>query len=197
MKGKLGKIGLLGLVVLVALGAMGVGLARWQKAQTIEGTTTTGRWKEVGGSPGFWKNWDSHNTYTETEIFGFLTAVDANSLWLGGVKSISQMQAVLTPVVLTPAVLTAGEDKTMEAKFLRHYLATKLNVASGRLYPEIFHPFTSYDPDDYLGLGGQGTLQEIIYCIESKYGTSPTEDQFEIMKNICDALNNLEISVIP
>jgi hypothetical protein len=45
MKGKFGKIGLLCLVVLVALGAMGVGLAQWQKNQTIEGTAETGSWQ--------------------------------------------------------------------------------------------------------------------------------------------------------
>jgi len=176
---------------------VGVGLAHWQETLTIDTTATTGRWKEVGGSPGFWKNWDSHNTYTETEIWGFLAAVDASSLWLGGIKDISQMQAVLTPVVLTPAVPTPGEDTTMEAKFLRHYLATRLNVEAGQLYPELFHLFSSYDPANYLGLGGQGTLEEIIGAIEGKYGTSPTEGQFEIMKDICDALNNLEISAIP
>jgi hypothetical protein len=197
MKGKFGKLGLLGLAVLLSLAAVGVGLAHWQETLTVETTATTGRWKEVGGSPGFWKNWDRHNTYTETEIVGFLSAVDASSLWLGGVKDISQMQAVLTPVVPTPAVPTPGEDETMEAKFLRQYLATRLNVEAGQLYPELFHLFSSYDLENYLGLGGLGTLEEIIDCIESKYGTSPTEDQFEIMKNICDALNNLEISAIP
>ncbi|GAH02354.1 unnamed protein product, partial [marine sediment metagenome] len=40
-------------------------------------------------------------------------------------------------------------------------------------------------------------LDDIIDAIEDKYPAPdedpPTEDQFEIMKNICDALNNMEI----
>ena len=189
MKGKFGKIGLLCLAVLLALVAVGVGLAHWQAALPIDGTVTTGKWKEVGGTPGFWKNWDEHNTYTETEISGFLSAVNGQSLWFNGkISSISDMQAIFA----------AGEAEgaTMEAKFLRQYLATRLNVEAERLFMHTFHLFSSYDLENYLGLGGQGTLQEIIGAIESKY-PSPTEGQFEIMKNICDALNNLEISPIP
>ena len=186
MKGKFGKTGLLCLAVLIALVGVGVGLAHWQKTLTIEGTVETGIW-EVGGTPGFWKNWDSHNTYTEAEIVSFLHAIGIPPGWLYGTTDISQMEAVFA----------AGEGGTMEEKFLRHYLATRLNERADRLYPDTVHLFSSYDPANYLALGGQGTLDEIIDAIEDKYPApdedSPTEGQFEIMKNICDALNNLAI----
>ena len=188
MKGKFGKTGLLCLAVLLALVGVGVGLARWQETLTIEGTVETGTW-DCGGTPGFWKNWDSHNTYTETEILDFLHPIDGLSDWLvpdmdeNGIIDISDMEAVFA----------AGEGGTMEEKFLRHYLATRLNVRADRLDSGTFHLFSTYDPGDYLGLGGQGDLGLIIDAIEDKYGTSPTDGQFEIMKNICDALNNLAI----
>ena len=48
--------------------------------------------------------------------------------------------------------------------------------------------------NNYLGLAdpSAATLSEIIAAIESKFGTGATKDELEIMKNICDALNNLE-----
>jgi len=192
MKGKLGKTGLLCLAVLLALVGVGVGLAHWQETLTIEGTVETGTW-DVGGTPGFWKNWDSHNTYTETEILDFLRPIDGLSDWLvpdmdeNGIIDINDMEAVFA----------AGEGGTMEERFLRHYLATRLNERADRRYPDTVHGFGTYDPANYLALGGQGTLDEIIDAIEDKYPApdedSPTEGQFEIMKNICDGLNNLAI----
>jgi len=190
MKAKFGKIGILCLAVLLALVAVGVGLAHWQDTVTIEETVETGTWA-VGGSPGFWGNWDSHKTYTETEIVGFLLPIGVPPGWLNGITDISQMEAVFA----------AGEGATAETKFLRHYLATRLNLRAGTLFGDTVHVFNSYDPGNYLGLGGQGTLDEIIGAIEDKYPdpeadppiVPPTEGEFEIMKNICEAVNNLAI----
>lgn len=170
----------------MALVAVGVGLAHWQETLTIETTVETGTW-EVGGSPGFWENWDSHNTYTEAEIVGFLRPIGVPPGWLYGITDISQMEAVFA----------AGDDATMEEKFLRHYLDTRLNVEAGKLFSDTVHDFSSYDPGNYLGLGGLGTLEEIIGAIEDTYPgpdeDPPTEDQFELMKNICEAVNSLGI----
>jgi len=51
------------------------------------------------------------------------------------------------------------------------------------------------DPGNYLALAdpSAATLSEIIAAIESKHGTSPSNTQFNIMKSVCDALNNLDI----
>lgn len=189
MKGKFGKIGLLCVAVLLALVAVGVGLAHWQQSLTIGGTVNTGSWGS-GETPGFWENWDRHNTYTEDEIVGFLTAIDGTSDWLDGILTIDDMVAVFAAGV--------AEDATMEAKFLRQYLATRLNAAAGGLYLDTVHDFSSYDPSTgdypygYLALSGQGTLEEIIDAIEGKEGTSPSPAEFEIMKDICDFLNSQE-----
>lgn len=185
------KIGLLCLALVVGLGGMGVGLAHWQENLTIGGTVGTGTWP-VGGSAGFWNEWDSHNTYTEDEILDFLAAIDGASDWLAGtIDDISAMEAVFA----------AGKGGTMEQKFLRHYLATRLNVEASRLSLGTSHLFSILDPptidypDGYLGLEGENTLEWIIKAIEGKYDevSPPTDEQFEIMKDICDALNDLDI----
>ncbi len=131
-----------------------------------------------GGTIGFWKNWDRNRTYLKGEIETWLSSIDSSSQWLGPV-TIEGMEKVF--------VETSG--KAAKPKFLGQYLATRLNWESGRFNPGV-HNFLSYDRNNYLGLGGSGTVAQIIRAIESKYGTSPTEKQFEIMKNICDALNN-------
>ena len=198
MKVKFRKIGLLGLAVLLSLAALGVGLAHWQETLTIETAVETGEW-EVGGTCGFWKNWDSHNTYTWDKIRGWLLLIDNPSHWL--VPDMDEDGIDINDML---AVFAAGEGGTAEEKFLAHYLATRLNVWAGTLSGDTVHVFSSYDPSTgdypygYLALSGQGFLPEIIDAIEDKYSepeedATPTDGEFEIMKNICDALNKLEI----
>lgn len=190
----LARIGTVCLALLVALGVMGVAYSAWSDKLTITGTVETGVWDVGGdceGTNGFWNNWDKHNTYTRSEIEGWLSGIAGTSNWLN-VTHTYQMDEIFN-------VATGGEA-TMEERFLAHYLATRLNAASGRLLLNTHRDFDSYDPYNYLGLGGIGTLKEIIGWgtaagIESKYGTSDVE--FETMKDICDALNNLEISPFP
>lgn len=193
MRKGFGKLGFICLALLICLAGTGVGYAYWSDTLTIEGTVTTGTW-DKGGTIGFWKNWDSHNTYKESEIEGWLQSIDGNSTWLG-------------PTNMTDMVvwLTWGDENSasnMTNKFLAQYLATRLNMETEprpRLDPDNEHAINTYDPatleypDGYLGLGVSGTLEDIVQAIESKYGEDPTNKQFEIMKDICDALNNLEI----
>lgn len=176
------------LVLVLASGVMGGGVAYFSDTAVINVTLTAGHW-ELGGSLGFWKHWDKHSTYTETDILAFLAAVDGASDWLvpdtdsNGAIDISDMEAVFE----------AGQGGKMELKFLGQYLATRLNVASGRLFGSTVHDLSGCDPGNYLGRGEQGTLWEIISAIEGKYGTSPTKDEFKLMKNTCEALNKLQI----
>jgi len=126
------------------------------------------------------------------EIDEWLDNIDAESQWLvpdtngDGTIDVDDMEAVLTE-----SFAYAGASP-MERKFLAHYLATRLDTEACRLGYGV-HDFGEYDPDDYLGLGGSGTLLEIISAIESKYGTSPSDSEFEMMKNVCVALNEARI----
>lgn len=164
-----------------------VGHAAWTDTLTIYGTVTTGQW-DLGGSPGFWKNWDSNNTYTQQDIEDWLAAIDDDSDWLGP-----------TTVAGMEAVCYDGEGGTAEEKFLRAYLAVRLDVASGRLNETTVHDFSGYDPGNYLGLAGSGNLPQIIAAIEGKYSPtpptppSPTDSEFLTMKNILQALYSLWI----
>lgn len=139
----------------------------------------------VTGTPGFWKNWDSHNTFSQSEIEGWLTEIDAASLWHGP-TTISGMEGVFAAAL--------GQSATPYTRFLAHYLATRLNERSGILNPGDTHDVTGQDPANYLSLAipSSATLSEIINAIESKHGTWPTDTEFNTMKIVCDAINNLD-----
>jgi predicted ribosomally synthesized peptide with SipW-like signal peptide len=195
MKRGFGKLGLICLALLICLAGMGVGYAHWSDTVTIEGTITTGTW-DKGGTIGFWKNWDKHNTYTQSQIEGWLQSIDANSTWLGPTN--------MTDMVSWLTWDEPGSAASMECKFLAQYLATRLDMETEplpRLNPSNTHNVSKVDPDNYVTLANpsSATLSEIVAAIESKFLTHQppehplTKDQFEIMKNICDKLNNLEI----
>lgn len=134
------------------------------------------------GTIGFWKNGDKHKTYSQNEIESWLSAIDSDSAWLGQ-----------TTVGGMGDIFKSASGGTMEQKFLGHYLAQRLNLESGRQGWDTTHNVATYDPNNYLGLTSPATTSEIVSAIEGKYGSGPTEDQFEIMKDVCDALNNLSI----
>lgn len=187
------KIGLLSLAVLLALGAVGVGLAYFSDTATLTAIFTAGEW-ELGGSPGFWKKWDKHDTYTESEILDFLAAVDASSRWL--VPDVGEDHDI--DIDDMEAVLQGAERGTMEQKFLAHYLATRLNMEARRLWPEREHDITTIDKHNYLGLDDPSSakLSEIIHALENKCAEEPedkpADKQFGIMKDVCEALNGLQ-----
>jgi len=141
------------------------------------------------GTIGFWKNWDKHNTYTQTEIEDWLDLIDGSSDWLGPID-VDGMEAMLTQ----------ASGGTMEEKFLGHYLAQRLNLESGRQGWATTHDITGISGYSYLIPGpapdpvpDAATATEIITAIESKYGDSPNYGEFETMKDVCDKLNSLEI----
>ena len=140
----------------------------------------------VEGTIGFWKNWNSHNTFSQDQIEAWLTEIDATSVWLGP-TTVDEMESVLSSAL--------GLSATPYDRFLGHYLATRLNERSGILDPGDAHDVTGEDPGNYLGLldPGSATLSEIIAAIESKYGTTPSNSQFIVMKTVCNAVNNLSI----
>lgn len=189
MRKGFGRLGLICLALIICLAGTGVGYAKWTDTVTIEGTINTGEW-DCGGTIGFWKNWDSHNTYTGEKIEGWLGIIDDHSDWLGP-----------TTVENMVVWLTWGDENSasnMTNKFLAQYLATRLNMETKplpRLNPDNEHDITTIKGYEYLGLDNPSSanLSEIVKAIEGMYAEEPTDKQFGVMKNICDALNNLEI----
>ena len=120
--------------------------------------------RQLCGTIGFWKNWNKHETYPEEDIETWLTLIDNNSDWLGSI-TVNAMKAVLK------------KNKPMSANFLRHYLATRLDVEAGRLSLAAKHGISAFDPGNYLGLAmpSSTTLAQIVDAIESKFGTMDGE----------------------
>ncbi len=159
---------------------------------------------EFGGTPGYWQNWRSH--YSVANMTSFLSAVyndpinrspgwvkteiDANK---NGTITIAEMEAILNAGI--------GKDATPKSKFLRQYMATRLDAVSGRLYWDNTHDVTGINGYQYLGLANpsSSTLEQIIAAIESKYPVTKKvngwsiDKQYDILKNVCDALNNVQI----
>jgi hypothetical protein len=135
---------------------------------------------------GFWKSWDSHNTFTQEQIEAWLSTIAASSDWLDA-STIEEMEAVFAAAV--------GKGTTAETRFLAQYLATRLNEQSSLLCSGELHDVTQHDTGNYLDLVDpeNASLQEIIEKIELKYGTVVTKQQFNTLYGVCDALNNLEI----
>jgi len=151
--------------------------------EAIYGFTIDTRFAEAEpGTIGFWGNWDAHDTFVASDIEGWLAAIDASSDWLGP-----------TTMSGTDELFDAARGRsTMEARFLAHYLATRLNDQAGLLCAAAGHNIRGVDPDNYLGLADpeDAGLADIITAIEAKAGTAPTRQQYEVLKSISDGLNN-------
>ena len=190
-RNRFSRLGLLPIVLLLALCLTGVGYGMWSDEVYIEGTITTGT-GDVGGTIGYWKNWDNH--YTEAEMLPWLVAINSASEWLGPttVEGLDQLFDAAT-----------GQCPPMKSRFLAHYMATRLGIASGRLDTGNTHHISGIAGYGYLGLPNPPppTLSEIVIAIEGKYPAEPEHpeavwpgtEQYETMKDICDALNNLSI----
>jgi hypothetical protein len=139
------------------------------------------------GTPGFWKNWNSHNMFTREQIEGWLAQIDATSKWFNFGSTISIEEDMI------PILNHATGQGSQKDKFLAQYLALRLNGASGLQCTGTTHNVTLYDPYNKLGLANptSTTLSEIIAAIEGKYGIPNNSPLFQIMKDICDAINNL------
>lgn len=136
------------------------------------------------GTIGFWRNWDRHNTFSRAEIEGWLVQIDAASQWFGPTTTQGMV-----------ALMNQGTGGPPKGRFLAQCLATRLNERSGILDSNDIHNVTSADPGNYLGLAtpSAATLNQIFARIEAKFGTSPSNSQYLIMKDVCDKLNNLQI----
>jgi hypothetical protein len=197
------RLGLMSLGLVLAMVLCGVGYAHWADTVAIEGALEMLHVFDVGGTIGFWGAWDRHDTYTQEQIETWLGAINETSVWLvpdldGDGIDISDMEAIF---LAAKGGEKGAKSENMEDKFLGHYLATRLNMETEplpQLNPLHIHDLSECDPDDYLGLGSPGRLCDIVEAIESKYPEDPddpeavwpSDDEYDIMKDICDYLNN-------
>ncbi len=134
------------------------------------------------GTIGFWGSWDTR--FTEERIVSWLWEIDDSSAWLGPRTTVD-----------LDHLLDVDRRSSGETRFLAHYQATRLDMASGILSRMTTHDLTEVDTRDYLDLNDPSAarLPEIVEAIEAKSGTLPTVAEFEILKNICDGLNTREL----
>ena len=176
---------LLALTLVMGVAGLDVAFGLWSQSLSINVTLTTLSPQLLSGSVGFWKNWDKHNTYPQSLILAWLALIDNSSLWFGPTTT-GDMEALLS-----------GEPPKAKSKFLSQYLALRLNGQSNRIPSTSFHDTSGIDPGNYLDLpGGPGSfsLQAIIDAIEAKHpisssGTPPTADEYEVMKDLAEAIN--------
>ena len=146
----------------------------------------------LSGTPGFWRQWNKHKTYSQVEINCWLNNIDAASFWLvADQDSDCNIDTDDMDIIFASGV---GKLSTKESRFTANYLAQRLNQESGRQLHTTTHDVTGYDPGNYLCLANPHSASgaEIGAAIEGKYGTSPS-DEFVVMLNVCSALNKLDI----
>jgi hypothetical protein len=133
---------------------------------------------------GYWKNWDNH--YTRTIMENLVTYVKASS---GLFSSLT--------VDNLKSYLTLTRFSTMQQRGEVQLLASWLNVVSAQLGVDVQVDITSIagwqtvinDADGILSVND--LLKQIDNCYLTD--TALTKEQWEIIKNILDALNNRQL----
>lgn len=84
------------------------------------------------GTTGMWRNWNKNTKHSNEQITGWMTSIDASSLWLmGGYRADT---SGLTKLIddATKRCAKESDIECAKRKFLAEYLATQLDVKSGR-----------------------------------------------------------------
>ncbi len=150
---------------------------------------------ELGGTPGFWRN-RALTVYGQTQLqiwFGEIVTTDSD--WFNDPPD-SPTYFTMLGILKQPSG-NDYEDKV--GKFRSQYLATLLNEKSGRLGKNTRHELW-LAAETYLGFSPPPApkLSQIIDAIEGKengdiFTPDPSAGNIELMKDVCDALNNLDI----
>jgi len=153
--------------------------------------------RELGGSPGFWNGKAAVSQYGKPDIVSWFKTIVAESAWYEDDLANGSDDEVYDKMV---TILKGGGAKDYEGmvnQFRAQYLATNLNTMTDppRLQLGTTHDISTIkDAKDYFGYAS-GTLAQIIAFIEGKadgdiFSKPPTKDEVEIMKDVCDKLNN-------
>jgi hypothetical protein len=155
--------------------------------------------RERGGTPGFWGGCGAIKEYGKDNLVTWFREIVADSEWFTDVTITGNLYVDYNKML---GILQGGGWGYSGAvkKFRAQYLATRLNTMPDppRLGLSTVHGITSIPgASSYFGYN-TGTLQEIIETIESKaegeiFTAPPSKDNILIMKDVCDALNNVDI----
>lgn len=157
--------------------------------------TTTKAFKEKEGTIGFWKNWNSQRTYTQGQINGWLTTINASSTWLLSEQGYSVNTSGMTSLISDSTSCNGAQRSCQKKKFLAQYLVARLNFESGRKALSNSYTFNSF-VNAYWGTINPVTLAVSFAKAESKApdnGTTPLITQFNQMAQAFDVINNTGI----
>jgi predicted ribosomally synthesized peptide with SipW-like signal peptide len=152
---------------------------------------------ELGGSPGFWGGPGALNLYGKGEIVGWFTTIVGSSKWFTDVTLTGDVDDDYATMQGILSNSGANKYKGMVRQFRAQYLATRLNTMPDppRLQMGTIHDISDIEgAEAYFGFD-TGTLAEIIAFIEGEaeggiFEVPPTKDEVEILKNVCDFLND-------
>lgn len=165
---------------------------------------------EDGGTPGFWSSPGAVNKYGKDNIVTWFRQIVDNpgySKWFADVTITGDLDTDYDIMCSILKNVGGGGYEGRVNQFRAHYLAARLNTkpTPPRLALGTVHNITHVPVDGnyidasiYFGYDS-GTLGQIITTIESKetdgdiFHEPPSKDNILIMKDVCDALNNVKI----
>ena len=155
-------------------------------------SSTTKAYQEKGGTIGFWKNWRRNRTYTEAQIDGWLADINTASGWLMTETGYPANTTGMVNLINASNGCSGSTRSCAKLKFAAQYMATNLNVSSGRKAIGNSYNLNS-SQQIYLGLGNPVQLSAIFTKTEGKLpdnGTNPTRTQFLMIQSLFDSINN-------
>ena len=152
---------------------------------------------ELGGTPGFWSSPGAVNCYGKDDLVSWFKTIVWASDWFEDDLTVGTNEEVYDNMVSILDRVGASGYTGMVNQFRAQYLATRLNTMPD---PPRLQLGTLHEIGDIIGaeayLGDASlTLAEIIAAIEGKaaggiFTEPPSRDEMEIMKDVCDKLNN-------
>jgi hypothetical protein len=154
---------------------------------------------ELGGTPCFWGSCWAIMEYGKCNLVTWFREIVADSEWFADVTITGNLNVDYWTMWV---ILQDGGWGYLGAvnQFRAQYLATRLNTMpdSPRLGLGTVHDITSIPGASSYFDYDSGTLEQIVDTIESKaeggiFTAPPSKYNILIMKNICDALNQVKI----
>jgi hypothetical protein len=168
----------------------------------VSGSHLVGAVCERGGSDEFWRGQDALRQYGKCLIVSEFHDIVRHSNWFVDVHLTGDDEADYHTMVVFLTDTGGGNSYSeVVTRLRREYLATRLNAVTipSRLMPTNNHNFSGVPGAAAFFGYGEATLATIITTIENNcvdgsiFNPPPSNEQVELMKNVCEALNDVRI----
>ncbi|KKR80506.1 MAG: hypothetical protein UU73_C0002G0064 [Candidatus Daviesbacteria bacterium GW2011_GWA1_41_61] len=147
---------------------------------------------EYEGTIGFWRNWNKHQIYLQSDINSWLEAIDDTS-WFTPFAPLTTTKMVQ---IIDDATKNCNNSKKSgdqlrcaKNKFSAQYLVTQLNVKSGRKNLAKSYNL-SFSLQSILGGGSVQTLGQLFSRTDSKAPALVNRQQYLDLASLYDVINN-------